>query len=111
MDPDPAKVQPPDPTPLFCDLKDAKKTTLFIFFSYNLPAFLLNVCLKILFCKHLFQSTQHLYEKREPDPKPDLEPDPDPYLWLMDPDPGGRPQNMRILRIWIRFRIRIPNTG
>ncbi len=27
--------------------------------------------------------------------------DPDPYLWLMDPDPGGRKgKNLQILQIW-----------
>jgi len=43
--------------------------------------FFAKICLIL---QALFQSAQHIYEKRK-------EPDPDPYLWLMDPDsdPGG----------------------
>ncbi len=32
------------------------------------------------------------------------DPNPDPYLWLMDI------QEVQNMRIWIGFRIRIPNT-
>jgi hypothetical protein len=41
--------------------------------------FLLNFCVKILFCKHYFIPLNTFMRKK----------DPDPYLWLMDPDPGG----------------------
>jgi hypothetical protein len=82
MDPDPI----PDPTPFFINVKDAKK--FFFIFFYNLPSahrhiifmskklnFLLQFCIKILFCSQL----NTFMRKR------------DSYLWLVDPDPepGG----------------------
>ncbi len=79
---DPFLDPTPDPAIFFSDLKIGKKF-LFIFFSYNLPAGTLSSVLKIKFfvkilcfnfiLQALFQSAQHLYEKRK-----DL--DPDPYL-------------------------------
>ncbi len=89
IDPDPT----PDPTPFFSDFKDVKNLFFFIFFSYNLPTctsssvFKLNllgknlfacithmhiifslqneICCKKLFLHALFQSTQHIYERKE----------------------------------------------
>ncbi len=63
MDPDTDPT--PDPTPFFSDFKDAKKLIFFrLFFFYSLPTgtlssvlkikFLLEFCVKILFCKHYF---------------------------------------------------------
>ncbi len=91
MDPDP--IQLPNPTPFFCDFKDAKKF-FSIFFSYNLPAGTLssvlkfNVLLKFCVLKYYFASiilvrSTPLWEKKDP------EPDSDSYLWIMDPDPEG----------------------
>jgi len=64
--------------PFFSDFKDAKKKI-----SQNLPAGTLSSVIKIIFllkilCKNfilheIFQSTQHLYKKREGSgPEPDL---------------------------------------
>jgi hypothetical protein len=91
-----------DPTPSPGTLRMQKKD-FFIFFSYNLPSGTLSSVLIILFlakilCKNfilqtLFQSAQHLYEKREGSgsgsipltnrsrsgrPKKHADPDPDP---------------------------------
>jgi hypothetical protein len=60
MYPDPGPT--PDPTPFFNDFKDVKKI-IFIFFSF--PQSLLKLCVKMLFCQALFQSTEHIYGKRE----------------------------------------------
>ncbi len=48
MDPDPT----PDPTPLLIDFKDAKKIIFLTFFGFN------------VILQSLFQSAQHIYEKR-----------------------------------------------
>jgi hypothetical protein len=74
MDPDPDPDPTPDQIPFFSEFKDAKNE-FFLIFSYNLPAGTLSFVLKIYFfarilCKKfvlhaLFQSTKHLYEKRE----------------------------------------------
>jgi hypothetical protein len=73
MDPDPAPDPTPDPTPFFSDLG----MQIFVkhFFSYNLPAGTLSTQVKIkyfakILCYNfilqaLFQSAQHLYEKKE----------------------------------------------
>jgi hypothetical protein len=76
LDPEPDPI--PDQTPFFSDFKDARKIFFSNFLSYNLPAGTLSSVLRIKFCYNfilqaLFQSAQHLYEKKE----------------LMDPDPGG----------------------
>ncbi len=79
-----------------------QKKIFFHIFSYNLPAgtlssvlktlFFAKILFKILLCQNLFQSAQHLYEKREGSgPIP-----------LTSGSGSGRPKNMRI---------RIPNTA
>ncbi len=76
-----------------------QKKIFFIFFSYNLPAdtlssiFKMKFFAKILYVKifilqALFQSAQHLYEKKGKNP------DPDPYL-LTNGFGSGRPKNKR----------------
>ena len=86
MDQDPT----PDPTPFFSDFKDAKK----YFFSYNLPAGIIRIfSFKNFILQALFQSAQHLCEKRE----------------------GSGPGSIPLANVsgsWRRknIRIRIPNT-
>jgi hypothetical protein len=74
MDPDPT------PTPIYSDLKNAKKDNFFIFFSYNLTAgtlssvlkiriFFQNYVLKFLFCKHYF-SPLNTFMRKAKDPEP-----------------------------------------
>jgi hypothetical protein len=109
MDPDPDST--PDPTPFFNNLKDVKKF-FFIFFSFNLFTgtsslvfqikFLLKFCVKILFCQALLQSAQHIYGKKERSGSGSGS--------VPLTNSSGWPKHMRILRIWIRLRIRIPNT-
>ncbi len=54
--------------------------------------FLLKFCVKIPILLTLFQSAQHLYEKREGSAEPD------PYIWLMDPDlDPGYPTLIKII--------------
>ena len=67
--------------------------------------FFLKFCGKILFCRHylIFQSAPHIYEKKEGSGSESIPP--------TNGSGSGRPKNMRILRIRIRFQIRIPNTG
>jgi hypothetical protein len=83
-------------------LRIQKKIICFTFFSHNLPTGT-SSCVKMLFCRHFFQSAQHIYEKREGSGVGSAP--------LTNESGSGRPKNMRILRIRIRFRIRIPNTG
>jgi hypothetical protein len=98
MDPVPDLDPTPDPTHIFKMTLRMLKKKKFLFFSYtyqqvqkvfslNYIFFLLEFCVKILFCQALFQFAQDIYEKREA-------------------SGSGRSKNMRI-----RFRIRIPNTG
>jgi hypothetical protein len=63
MDPAPDPDPTPDPTPFFTDLKDAKKNIFSIFFSHNLPTSTSSSVYVI--SQALFQSAQHIYEKRE----------------------------------------------
>ncbi len=111
MDPDPTL----DLTPFFSDFKDTKKLFFSYFFSYNLPTGTLSSVLKILFfakvlcynfiLQALFQSAQHIYEKREGSGSGPL----------TNGSGSGRPKNMRGSKqeriLWIQFGIRIPNTG
>jgi hypothetical protein len=100
MDPDPT----PDPSTFFIDFKDAKN--IFIFF-YNLSTGTSSSDQKILFfskflCKNfilqaLFQSSQHIYEKREGSGSGSLP--------MTNGSGSRRSKNMQILRI------RIPNTA
>ncbi len=72
MDPDPTT----EPTPFFSDFKDGKNFLLKHFFSLNNMHtgtsssvleinFLLKFCVKNIVLQALFQSAQHIYEKRE----------------------------------------------
>jgi hypothetical protein len=81
MDPDPNLD--PNPTPaFFIDFKNAKKYLVSYFFLITWPQahrlqskklnFLLNFCVKTLFCRHYFNS----FMRKGKDP----EPDPDSYL-------------------------------
>jgi hypothetical protein len=109
MDPDPdlTPLPTPDPTPFFSDFKEAKKIFFPKVFSSNLYAGTLSPVLKMYFfakilrknfiLQALFQSAQHLYEKREGSGSIPI---------LLTTESGSwRPKNMRLLRI------RIPNTG
>jgi len=57
-----------DPTTFLSDFKDVKKN----FFSNNLPAGIKSSFLYSFILQALFQSAQHLHEKREGNPDPDL---------------------------------------
>jgi hypothetical protein len=107
MDPKPDPT--PDPTPFFIDFKDTKKKIFFFIFfliscwqALHLQSkkfnFLLNFVLKNLILQALFQSAQHIYEKREGSGAGSVP--------LTKGSRSGRPKNMRI---W--FPIRIHNTG
>ncbi len=85
-----------DPTPFFSNFKDVKKK--FRIFSYNLSAGTLSSVYNLLLCfkdnfvlnfilQTLFQSAQHLYEKKEESGAP-----------LTNRSRSGRPKN-----IWIRI--------
>jgi hypothetical protein len=85
MDPDPT----PDPTPFFSDFKDVN---FFHIFSYYLPEgtsfsvlkikFFAKILRKNFILQALFQSVQHIYEKREGSGagsgRPQKHADPDP---------------------------------
>jgi hypothetical protein len=67
-----------DPTPFFCDFKDAKKINfIFVLKTYShiifslINLFLAKFCVEILFCKHYFRLLNTFMRKRK------------------DPDPGG----------------------
>ncbi len=51
-------------------------------FQYEKFIFLLEFCVKILFCRHYFSQLNTFIRKGK-------DPEPDPDHWLMDPDPGG----------------------
>jgi len=55
----------------------------------------------MLFCSHHF-SPLNTFRRKGKDPEPD--PPSDNWIRIREA------QNMRILLIWIRFRIRMPNT-
>jgi hypothetical protein len=71
MDPD----LTPDPTPFFFDFKNAKKYLFLYFFLTTCPQahhlqpkkfnFLLNFCVKILFCRHYFNT--YMRKGKDPD--------------------------------------------
>ncbi len=73
-----------------CKKKKKKISSSFFLITYLQAHYLysskfdfwLKLCVKF-YLEALFQSAQHLYEKKG------KYPDPDPYLWLLDPDPGG----------------------
>jgi hypothetical protein len=81
-DPDPT----PDPTPFFSDLR-MEKNNFFHIFSFNFPTVILFSVLKISFfaqilCLNfiltaLFQSAQHIYEKKVRIQEAQKPPDPD----------------------------------
>ncbi len=78
-----------------------KEIFFFLFFSYNVPTVLKIQFFAKILCWHfilqaLFQSAQHLYEKREGSGSRSI-----PLT-----NGSGRPKNIRI-----RVRIRIPNTA
>jgi hypothetical protein len=75
MDPDPDS----DPTSFFIDFKIAKKLFLYFFLiswpeAHHLQSkkinFLLNFCVKILFCRHYFNTLMR--KGKDPEPDPDL---------------------------------------
>jgi hypothetical protein len=112
MDPDPDPYPAPDPTPFFIEFQDAKKKSDFFLITCpqvhhlksNKLNFLLKFSVKIkVILQALFQSAQHIYEKREGSGARSAP--------LTNGSGSGRPKNMRILRVRIRFRIRIPSTA
>ncbi len=70
MDPAPTPDPTPDPTPFFSDFKDAKKISFFFLYltrrpqAHYLQSYKLNFCWRFIL-QALFQSAQHLYEKKE----------------------------------------------
>jgi hypothetical protein len=116
MDPEPD----PDPTPFFIDFRDAQKYVFLISFlitcpqAHNLQCKKFNFVLKFyvkMFLQGLIQSAQHIYEKSEGSGAGSGAGSGSVPLTNGSGSGSGRPKNMRILRIWIRFRIRIPNTA
>jgi hypothetical protein len=91
MDPDwdstADSVPTTDPNPFFLDFKNEKKNFLFCLITFpqalDLKSkkfnFLLQYCVKFLFCRHYFSALNILIRMRK-------DPDPEPYLCLLDPD-------------------------
>jgi hypothetical protein len=102
----------PDPTldliPLFSDFKYAKKSFV-IFFSFNLSTGTLSSVLKFYFLQKvlclnfilqaLFQSAQHIYEKREGSGAGSGSGASSGSVPLTNGSGSGKPKNMRVLRI------------
>jgi hypothetical protein len=90
-----------DPTPFIIHFKDARKNL----FSYNFPtgtSFLQKFCVKLYFLRTLFQSAQHIYEKREGSGAGS---ESAPLTSVVDPDPDPVGSGT-FCRIRIRSRIR-----